>query len=58
MLLIRCYKKHKSNRDFWEYKIVYKDVFTNKMKQRRRRGFHTKAECEAAAAEMVGYLQR
>jgi hypothetical protein len=56
MLIIRRYKKNKSGRIFWEYKILYRDLFTNRTKTRKRRGFHSKAECQNAAEEMLGYL--
>jgi Arm domain-containing DNA-binding protein len=56
MMLIRRYKKSRSGKCYWEYKIKYKDVFTNKYKTRRRGGFHTRDEALAAATEMMGYL--
>jgi hypothetical protein len=57
MLIVRRYKKSRSGNSFWEYKISYKDVFTNKVKTRRRGGFHTKNEALAAASEMMNYLR-
>jgi hypothetical protein len=56
MLMIRRYKKNRSGKSYWEYKIKYKDVFTNKIKTRRRGGFKTRDEALAAANEMAGYL--
>lgn len=57
MLIIRRYKRNRSGKQYWEYKILYKDFFTNKMKSRKRKGFSSKEECEFAAAEMMGYLR-
>lgn len=51
MLLIRKYRRHK-----WEYKIVYIDPFTKKLRAKRKRGFHTKSEAKMAAAEMISYI--
>jgi Arm DNA-binding domain len=57
MLIVRRYKKSRSaGNSFWEYKITFKDVFTNKVKTRRRGGFHTKEEALAAATDLMGYL--
>lgn len=46
----------------WEYRIRYKDPFTQKHKEKSRRGFATKKEAQLAAAEfekslMEGYEQ-
>lgn len=57
MLTIRRYKRKRSGEQFWEYKILYRDFFTNKIKSRKRHGFSSKQECEIAAAEMMGYLK-
>ena len=58
MLIVRRYKKSRSaGISFWEYKISYKDVFTNRVKTRRRGGFHSKEEALAAASEMMAYLR-
>lgn len=57
MLIIRRYKKSRSGKPFWEYKIYYRDPYTNAKKARRRGGFHYKEECQAAAIEMMGYLR-
>jgi len=58
MLIVRRYKKKRSGSSyFWEYKISYKDIFTNKYKTRRRGGFHTRDEALSAATEMMEYLR-
>ncbi|MBT2728367.1 Arm DNA-binding domain-containing protein [Bacillus sp. ISL-75] len=56
MMIINRYKKG-SNRSFWEFKIFYKDVFTNKVRAKKRRGFKSREEAEAAALEMMGLLR-
>jgi len=57
MMLIRRYKKNRSGKSYWEYKITFKDVFTGKYKSRRRGGFKTRDEALAAAMEMMHYLR-
>lgn len=57
MMIIRRYKKNRSGKSFWEYKISYKDVFTNKIRSRRRGGFHSRDEALTAATEMMEYLR-
>lgn len=57
MLIIRKYKKSRSSREFWEYKIVYKDFFSHKTKCKVGRSFKTRKEAELAAAEMMHYLR-
>jgi uncharacterized protein YllA (UPF0747 family) len=58
LLIVRRYKKSRSaGTSFWEYKITFKDVFTNKIRTRRRGGFHTRDEALAAATDMMGYLR-
>lgn len=56
MLIIRKYKKSRSWRALWEYKIVFRDPYSHKVRERRRRGFNSKKEAEIAAAEMLAYL--
>lgn len=56
MLIIRRYKKNRSGKSMWEYKITFRDKFTGKIKTRRRKGFQTKAEAETAAHEALDYL--
>lgn len=56
MLIIRRYKKNRSGKSLWEYKITFRDKFTGKIKTRRRKGFQTKVEAEAAATEAIDYL--
>lgn len=57
MMIVRRYKKNRSGKSYWEYKITFKDVFTGKIKSRRRGGFHTRDEALAAATEMMHYLR-
>lgn len=56
MLIIRKYKKNRSDRDFWEYKIIYKDYYSHKTKSKIGRRFKSRKEAELAAAEMLHYL--
>jgi hypothetical protein len=56
MLIIRKYKRSRSDRAFWEYKIVYKDYYTQKTKSKIGRSFKSRKEAEIAAAEMLHYL--
>lgn len=58
MLIVRAYKKNKSGRSFWEYKIIYRCIFTGKTKQKVKRGFQSKEEATAAAEEMMKYLKK
>jgi integrase len=46
------YKRKGSNKDFWEYRIVYKDPKTGKYKEKSKKGFTSKAEAKMAAEEM------
>ncbi|WP_085523888.1 tyrosine-type recombinase/integrase [Tuberibacillus sp. Marseille-P3662] len=43
------YRQHKGK---WEYRIVYEDPFTQKPKEKSKRGFRTKPEARYAAQEM------
>ncbi|MFJ7831763.1 tyrosine-type recombinase/integrase [Peribacillus sp. NPDC097284] len=45
------YKKKGSNKDFWEYRIVYKDSLTQKFKEKSKKGFTGKTEAKLAAEE-------
>jgi hypothetical protein len=56
MLIIKRYKR-KSGRTFWEYKIVYKDPYSQKTRQKRKKGFGSRESAEIAAAEQMGYLR-
>jgi hypothetical protein len=56
MFTIRKYKKSKSDREFWEYKIVYQDSYSHKTKSKVGRSFKSRVEAEIAAAEMLHYL--
>jgi hypothetical protein len=56
MLIIRKYKKSRSDRAYWEYKIVYKDWYSQKTKSKVGRSFKSRKEAEIAAAEMLHYL--
>lgn len=42
------YKKHETG---WEYRLKYKDPFTQKFKEKSQRGFSTKREAQNAVAE-------
>ncbi|MEK4883626.1 site-specific integrase [Bacillus sp. FSL W8-0223] len=50
------YKRKGSNKDFWEYRIVYKDPKTGKYKEKSKKGFTSKAEAKLAAEEMENKL--
>lgn len=41
----------------WEYKIIYKDNYSKRMKTRNKKGFHSQKEAESAAVEMCGFLR-
>lgn len=58
LLIIRTYKKNKRGKAFWEYKIVYKDIFSHKTKSTNKRGFPNRMEAEQAAYEMMFYLKQ
>ncbi|MFJ7850804.1 site-specific integrase [Peribacillus sp. NPDC097206] len=45
------YKKKGSNKNFWEYRIVYKDSITQKFKEKSKKGFTGKSEAKLAAEE-------
>ncbi|AWC33297.1 tyrosine-type recombinase/integrase [Bacillus cytotoxicus] len=51
------YKKKGSNKDFWEYRIRYKDSITQKYKEKCKKGFTSKAEAKIAAEEMEKQLR-
>jgi hypothetical protein len=57
MLIVRRYKKNRSGKSYWEYKIKFRDVFTGKIKTRRRGGFQTRDDALAAAGEMMEFLR-
>lgn len=48
------YKKKGSIKDFWEFRIRYKDG--NKYKEKSKKGFETKKEAEHAARKIEGQL--
>lgn len=56
------YKKKGSNKDFWEYRIRYKDPMTQKYREKSKKGFQSKVEAKLAASEeekrlLEGYEQ-
>ncbi|SFL29691.1 Site-specific recombinase XerD [Bacillus sp. 5mfcol3.1] len=51
------YKKKGSNKDFWEYRIRYKDLITQKFKEKSKKGFTSKAEAKIAAEELERQLR-
>ncbi|HHT7228088.1 TPA: tyrosine-type recombinase/integrase [Bacillus cereus] len=51
------YKKKGSNKDFWEYRIRYKDSITQKFKEKSKKGFTSKAEAKIAAEELERQLR-
>lgn len=58
MLILKSYKKGRSGRSLWEYKIFYPDpINRHKTKVKKRGGFSTKEEAERAAGEMLGLLR-
>lgn len=52
MATFHKYKKKGSNKDFWEFRIYYKDPITRKTREKSRKGFTSKQEAQFAAAEM------
>ncbi|GLV61745.1 site-specific integrase [Bacillus mycoides] len=46
------YKKKGSNKNFWEYRIRYKDSITQKFKEKSKKGFTSKAEAKISAEEL------
>jgi hypothetical protein len=58
MLIIKRYKRKRSGREFWEYKIFYQDPFNReRTKVRKRGGFSTRQDAEDAAAIMMGLMR-
>lgn len=57
MMIIRRYKKGRGGQHYWEYKVFYKDIYSTKMKVRKRGGFKSKIEAESAAKEILVYLR-
>ncbi|MEV5111287.1 site-specific integrase [Bacillus sp. LBA3-1-1.1] len=57
MASFQKYKKKGSNKDFWEYRIRYKDSITQKFKEKSKKGFTSKAEAKIAAEEMERQLR-
>lgn len=51
------YRKKGSNKDSWEYRIRYKDLITQKFKEKSKKGFSSKAEAKLAAEEMERQLR-
>ncbi|HWO95225.1 MAG TPA: site-specific integrase [Bacillus sp. (in: firmicutes)] len=51
MATFHKYKKKGSNKDFWEYRIYYKDPITRKTKEKAKKGFTSKMEAKLAAEE-------
>ena len=45
------YKKKGSNKDYWEYRIRYKDPTTHQFKEKSKKGFTSKPEAKLAAEE-------
>jgi hypothetical protein len=58
MLIIRKYKNSRTSKTFFEYKFYYKDFYSKKMKCKRKKGFHSRLEAEAAAKELMQNLGR
>ena len=56
LLVVRKYKRDRSNKEFWECKIIYKDPFSHKTKKKVLRNFKNKYEAERAAKELLHYL--
>lgn len=52
MATFRKYKKKGSNKDFWEYRVRYKDPKTNKWKEKSKKGFTSQREAKLAAEEL------
>ncbi|OMF79836.1 site-specific integrase [Paenibacillus peoriae] len=48
------FKKHNTG---WEYRLKYKDPFTDKFREKSGKGFRTKKEAEDAAADMKKKLE-
>jgi len=51
------YKKKGTNKDYWEYRILYKDPFSQKFKEKSKKGFSSKSEAKLAAEEMEQLLR-
>jgi integrase len=51
MATFHKYKKKGSNKDFWEYRIYYKDPITGKTREKSKKGFKSKPEAKLAAEE-------
>jgi hypothetical protein len=47
----------RAGKHYWEFKIFFRDPFTNKIKSKRRRGFRSKEEAQASALEMMELLR-
>lgn len=55
MLIIKKYRKN--HKYFWEYKIRFYDVFTGKIKTRRRGSFLTREDAMAAAYDLAEVMR-
>lgn len=58
VLIIRKYRRDRSNKEFWECKIIYKDPFSNKTRSKVMRNFRNRLEAERAAEEILFYLEQ
>lgn len=52
MATFHSYKRKGSKKDFWEYRIYYKDPITRKSREKSKKGFTSKAEAKLAAEKM------
>jgi integrase len=57
MATFHKYKKKGSNKDFWEYRIYYKDPITRKTREKSKKGFKSKPEAKLAAEEVERQLR-
>lgn len=58
MLIVKRYRKSRSGRELWEYKIFYPDpINRQKTKVKKRGGFSTREEAHFAACEMMGLMR-
>lgn len=58
MLFVKAYKKSKTGRNcYWEYKILYKCIFTGRTKMKMKRGFRNEIDAHNAAVEVMGLIK-
>lgn len=57
MIYLYKYKKKGHTKNFWEYRVVYKDPITRKTKEKSKKGFESKPEAQLAAEEMERMLR-